>query len=52
MDPQSASIPKPPAGELFPPTEPYNSGFLTVSGIHEIFYEEYGNKDGNPILYL
>ena len=48
---QSAQILKPP-GELYPPIEPYNSGFLAVSDIHEIYYEECGNRDGNPILYL
>lgn len=41
-----------PTGELYPTIEPYNSGFLTVSDIHEIYYEECGNKDGNPIVYL
>ena len=39
-------------GELYPPIEPYNSGWLTVSDIHEIYYEECGNKDGNPVVYL
>ena len=39
-------------GELYPPIEPYNSGWLTVSDIHEIYYEECGNKDGNPIVFL
>ena len=48
---ESAPASKPP-GELYPPIEPYNSGFLTVSDIHEIFYAEYGNRDGNPIVYL
>ena len=51
MDLESAQTPKPP-GELYPPIEPYNSGFLKVSDIHEIYYEECGNKDGNPIVYL
>ena len=48
---EGAPASKPP-GELYPPIEPYNSGFLTVSDTHEIFYEEYGNRDGNPIVYL
>ena len=39
-------------GELYPPIEPYNTGWLTVSDIHEIYYEECGNKDGNPVVYL
>ena len=48
---ESAPASKPP-GELYPPIESYNSGFLTVSDIHEVFYAEYGNRDGNPIVYL
>jgi proline iminopeptidase len=46
----SSSIRRP--GDLYPPIEPYNSGWLTVSDIHEIYYEECGNKDGNPVVYL
>ena len=49
---ESAPAPKPPSSGLYPPIEPYNSGFVTVSDIHEIFYAEYGNRDGNPIVYL
>ena len=41
-----------PQGELYPPLEPYNSGWLRVSDIHEIYYEESGRNDGNPVLYL
>ena len=51
MDSESAQTAKPP-GELYPPIEPYNSGFLSVSDIHKIYYEECGNKDGKPIVYL
>ena len=40
------------SGGLYPPIEPYNTGWLTVSDIHEIYYEECGNKDGNPVVYL
>ena len=39
-------------GDLYPPIEPYNSGWLTVSDIHELYYEESGNKEGNPVVYL
>ena len=46
----SSSIRQP--GELYPPIEPYNSGYLTVSDIHEIYYEECGNKEGNPVVCL
>lgn len=33
-------------------TLPYNSGYLKVSNIHEIYFEECGNKDGIPIIYV
>ena len=39
-------------GELYPAIEPYNSGWLRVSDIHEIYYEESGRRDGNPVLYV
>lgn len=37
---------------LYPPIEPYNTGKLKVSAIHEIYYEESGNPKGKPVLYL
>ena len=46
----AAPVRKP--GDLYPPIEPYNSGWLAVSDLHEIYYEECGNKDGNPVVYL
>lgn len=38
--------------DLYPESPPYNTGMLKVSGIHEIYYEERGNKNGKPILFL
>ena len=37
---------------LYPEIEPYNSGMLRVSDIHEIYFEECGNPDGKPVVYL
>jgi proline iminopeptidase len=37
---------------LFPEIEPYNSGFLKVSDIHEIYFEESGNPKGKPVVFL
>ncbi|MCL1872897.1 MAG: prolyl aminopeptidase [Clostridiales bacterium] len=37
---------------LFPEIEPFNSGFLKVSDLHSIYYEEAGNPDGYPVVYL
>ncbi|KAI1171910.1 proline iminopeptidase [Nemania sp. FL0916] len=30
----------------------YDSGHLKVGSIHEIYYEQYGKKDGLPVIYL
>lgn len=37
---------------LYPPIEPNQTGFLTVDSIHTLYYEESGNPDGQPILFL
>ncbi|XP_069125991.1 probable proline iminopeptidase [Argopecten irradians] len=37
---------------LFPEIEPFDSGKLKVSEIHDIYYEQSGNSDGNPVLYV
>lgn len=38
--------------ELFPEIEPYNKGEIKVSDIHTIYYEEVGNPNGKPILFV
>lgn len=38
--------------ELYDKIEPYNTGMLKVSNIHSIYYEECGNPNGKPIVYL
>ena len=40
------------AKSLYPAIEPYNIGSLTVSDLHTIVYEEVGNPDGRPALFL
>ena len=37
---------------LYPPIKPYNSGFLRVSELHEIYFEECGNPRGKPAVFL
>ena len=37
---------------LYPEIEPYNSGMLAVSDIHEIYFEECGNPNGKPAVFL
>jgi len=40
------------ASPLFPEIEPYDSGFLRVSEVHEIYYEQSGNPQGKPVFFL
>ena len=40
------------ADKFFPPIKPYHSGYLSVGDGHEIYYEECGNPNGVPVLYL
>ena len=37
---------------LYPEIEPYRSGFVKVSGGHEVYFEESGNPLGRPALLL
>lgn len=37
---------------LFPLIEPYNKFFFRVSEIHELYVEEVGNPQGQPVLFL
>lgn len=37
---------------LFPPIEPYRSGRLQVDDIHNLYWEECGNPEGVPVLFL
>lgn len=37
---------------LYPEIEPYRSGWLKVSGVHDIYYEECGNPAGLPVLMV
>jgi len=38
--------------EFFPEIEPYRTAQLKVSALHMIYYEEVGNPNGVPILFL
>ncbi len=38
--------------DLYPAIEPYRHGFLRVSELHEIYYEESGNPAGKPAIFL
>lgn len=50
--PASTARKKDPVTWLYPPIEPYNTGRLRVSPVHELYYEESGNPAGKPVIFL
>jgi len=38
--------------DLYPEIEPHASGHLQVSALHRIYYEECGNPNGKPVVFL
>ncbi|CAN6337097.1 unnamed protein product [Urochloa humidicola] len=38
--------------DLYPLVEPYDTGFLKVSDIHTLYYEQSGNPQGHPVVFL
>jgi proline iminopeptidase len=41
-----------PRRTLYPPIEPYRTGRLRVSDVHELYFEESGNPHGKPVVFL
>jgi len=37
---------------LYPAIEPYRTGRLRVDDLHELYYEESGNPNGKPVVFL
>jgi len=37
---------------LYPAIEPYRTGMLHVSPVHTLYYEESGNPNGKPVVFL
>ncbi len=37
---------------FYPEIEPYRSGYVQVSPIHSIYFEEAGNPNGTPVVFL
>jgi proline iminopeptidase len=37
---------------LYPPLEPFNSGFLPAEGPHRVYYEQCGNPEGKPAVFV
>ena len=42
----------PPLRSLYPEIEPFDSGFLKVSALHTMYYEQSGNPNGKPVVFL
>ena len=38
--------------DLYPAIEPFDSGFLQVSPLHRLYYEQSGNPKGQPVVFL
>lgn len=39
-------------GALYPSLEPYSTGRLPVDGGHELYFEQCGNPEGKPVVFL
>lgn len=37
---------------LYDPLEPYDSGYIRVSPVHELYYEQCGTPNGKPVVFL
>ena len=37
---------------FYPEIQPYRTGFLQVSPVHSLYFEESGNPDGKPVVFL
>ena len=37
---------------LYPDVEAYRTGTLRVSDLHEIYFEESGNPEGKPVVFV
>ena len=37
---------------LYDPIEPYDSGHLQVTPVHQLYYEQCGNPNGKPVVFL
>jgi proline iminopeptidase len=44
--------PAAPRRGLYSPIEPFRTGYLRVSDVHEIYFEESGNPNGKPAVFL
>ena len=52
MHAMNAPFPSAPRTSLFPPLEPYRHGTLTADALHTLPWEESGNPNGVPAVFL
>jgi proline iminopeptidase len=45
-------MPTPTRRKLYPRLRPYRTGRLRVSALHDLYFEESGNPDGKPVVFL
>lgn len=38
--------------QAYPPIQPYRQGQLSVSSLHTLYFEEVGNPEGKPVVFL
>ncbi len=38
--------------ELYPEIEPYSTGMLELDGLHRMYWEQSGNPQGSPVVFL
>ncbi len=38
--------------DLYPPLEPFDTGFIAVDPPHRVYYEQSGNLQGKPVLFV
>src|SRR5574341_779813 len=46
------ATPPPPRSELFPDIAPLRTGMLPLDGIHTMYWEQSGNPQGVPVVFL
>ncbi len=49
---KSLGAPKNDLRPLYPKIDPFNHGHLAVDVHHEIYYEQCGNPDGKPVVFV
>ncbi|MBI1964994.1 MAG: prolyl aminopeptidase [Betaproteobacteria bacterium] len=47
-----ADVPHAPRTQLYPEIEPYGTGLLRPDGVHALYWEQSGNPQGVPVLFL